>query len=186
MRTAWATASAILARCGVAAGTLVVQTLAVGAQEPQEVVTATLVGPSETAQLHFSHGAVARPDVPIRMMTTLPVVVGTDTIPAGTSWFWIRLGKAPGILITRDSAAAADGTNGRLVQQHLKVETVNPPATGVRVAVRTVRHGIDTLGVTDRSSKTVNRISIDYKPATSSVLVIWWESTKLTIPIAAR
>ncbi|MBL0180262.1 MAG: hypothetical protein IPP98_14260 [Gemmatimonadetes bacterium] len=171
------------------------------AQSPRDTVTATLVGPRETAEIVIDYVAkVPRHtmpwspnDVPINpglgepiyLRTTLPLRFDGTEIPAGRyRLMTVRGGMGPTLVIQAVREDSAVGYTAARVP--MEVTELDHSNGALAVQVRTTRLREDVVQVVDRSTPTMTRISKEITPGTARTLVLQVGKYLMRVPIAAR
>jgi hypothetical protein len=172
---------------------------------PREVVTAVVVGRSETAQLSLSwDGALADggpllghsvpldspwmigSTAPPVLTTTLPLRLGALQIPAGSFNLWARITADSATLIVSNRGDEDPRTfNPGLVigTAPLTADSSSTPVLRLTMLVRIDRVGPDTNGVeADRSGR---HETIILHPGTVATLIIAWGRFRWSVPLSA-
>lgn len=182
----------------------------VGATKPstaqmslRDTLHVVLVGRNESADVYFDFPAtdtVRRQWVrsvtpeplsaagPTYLRNVLPITLGNSVIVPGRYQLW-TIGTDAGADLVLTSLADTSEIPVPFTERaraHLEISYNAGVVLGTKVAVKTTRHGGDTLVVADRSTKRMDIIAIQIQPATSSVLVISIGDAVLTVPISAR
>ena len=171
------------------------------AQSPRDTVTATLVGPRETAEIAIDYvakvprhtmpwGASEAPihpglGEPIYLRTTLPLRFDGTEVPAGRyRLMTVRSGLGPTLVIqaVREDSAVVR-TAARVPMDVTELDHSNG---ALAIQVRTTRLREDVVQVVDRSTPTMTRISKEISPGTARTLVFQVGKHLMRVPIAAR
>ncbi len=171
------------------------------AQSPRDTVTATLVGPRETAEIAIDYVAkVPRHTMPwspndapidpglgepIYLRTTLPLRFDGTEVPAGRyRLMTVRSGLGPTLVIqaVREDSAVVR-TAARVPMDVTELDHSNG---ALAIQVRTTRLREDVVQVVDRSTPTMTRISKEISPGTARTLVFQVGKHLMRVPIAAR
>lgn len=170
----------------------------------RDTVHVILVGRNESADVYLDFPAAdtlrgdwtrtVLPDAishagPIHIRTVLPITVGTAQVSPGRYQLW-TVGTDTGVdlILTRSDDSPTDSAavpTGR-ARIPLQISQSAGAVFATTVTIRTVRHGADTLVVTDRSTRHMDIRGVQIHPATSSLLVISIGDAVLTVPISAR
>jgi|CXWL01.1.fsa_nt_gi hypothetical protein len=171
------------------------------AQSPRDTVTATLVGPRETAEIAIDYVAKvprhtmpwSSNDVPIDpglgepiyLRTTLPLRFDGTEVPAGRyRLMTVRSGLGPTLVIqvVREDSAVVR-TAARVPMDVTELDHSNG---ALAIQVRTTRLREDVIAVVDRSTPQMTRISKEISPGSTRSLVIQVGKYLMRVPIAAR
>jgi hypothetical protein len=157
------------------------------AQAPTDTVDAILVGRKETAQLRITYSR-AVPEL-IHLRTTLTVLIGGKTIPAGSYQLRTETTSKGAHLAVVEVATEPGGTMGReavVAQVPLVVVARAPGRSGLEVRIRSQRHAADTVRVVHQSTWKVNRVIKEIVPGTTSTLTIEVGDRSFSASIGAR
>ena len=171
------------------------------AQSPRDTVTATLVGPRETAEIVIDYVAkVPRHTMPwspndvpidpglgepIYLRTTLPLRFDGTEVPAGRyRLMTVRIGEIPTLLV--QSAREGDSDRVTWARVPMEVTELDHSNGALAIQVRTTRLREDVVQVVDRSTPTMTRISKEISPGTARTLVFQVGKYLMRVPIAAR
>ena len=171
------------------------------AQSPRDTVTATLVGPRETAEIVIDYVAkVPRHTMPwspndvpidpglgepIYLRTTLPLRFDGTEIPAGRyRLMTVRIGEIPTLVVQ----AAREGDSTRVVWARVPMEVTELDHSNgaLAIQVRTTRLREDVVQIVDRSTPKMTRMSKEITPGTARTLVLQVGKYLMRVPIAAR
>ena len=171
------------------------------AQSPRDTVTATLVGPRETAEIAIDYVAkVPRHTMPwspndvpidpglgepIYLRSTLPLRFDGTEVPAGRyRLMTVRIGEIPTLLV--QSAREGDSDRVTWARVPMEVTELDHSNGALAIQVRTTRLREDVVQVVDRSTPTMTRISKEISPGTARTLVFQVGKYLMRVPIAAR
>lgn len=157
------------------------------AQAPTDTVDAILVGPKETAQLRITYAREL--PVPMRLNSSLPLLIGGKKIPAGSYQLRMATTKDGTQLVV---AEVETDSAGRVMHEAVRalvplVEVARAPGrTGLEVRIRSQRHAADTVRVVHQRTYEVTRVIKEFVPGTTWTLTIEVDDRSFSASIGAR